>query len=324
MHSQQQYIYKMLKRFQNKLLILLFVLVGGIVLYSCTKDIIEPDLSGKAVVLLSPANGFETTTLTHLFWWEEVKNASSYNLQIVSTSFSSIQSLLLDTNLTTNKFAFTLPPGLFEWRVRAFNSSSKGPYSIFSLQIDSTSSLIGQTVVLNSPTNTLLTKTVTHTFQWDTLYNADEYRLQIINNTTSQTVVDVTLTTDTARYTLSEGTYTWKVRAQNSTSVSAYSSRTLTIDITAPVVSVQSFPANKDTISGTDSLAWIRSAAAIADTLFIYPDSLVSSLVFKGYVTDQDYTFPGIINQDYFWRLKSVDAAGNWSTYGTLRKFWVK
>lgn len=314
----------MLRKFQNSGKIIQIAFAAGVILYSCTRDVIEPDLSNKAVVLLSPADGYETTTLTHLFWWEEVKNAESYNLQIVSTSFSSIQSLLLDTNLTTNKFSFSLLPGMFEWRVRAFNSSSDGPYSVFSLIIDSTASLAGQVVVLNSPSNNFLSNIPTHTFEWDTLYNADEYRLQIINATTSQTVIDVTLTTDTARYTLTEGTYTWQVRAQNSTSVSLYSARTLIIDITAPPVSVQTFPADRDTISGTDSLAWTRSSLAMSDSLFIYPDSLVSSPVFKGYVTDVDYTFLGTINQDYFWRLKSGDAAGNWSGFGTLRKFWVK
>lgn len=295
---------------------------AGILLFSCTKDIVEPDLSNKTVTLLAPADSFQTTTLTHLFWWNEIEDAEKYNLQIVSPGFSSIQKLLLDTNLTTNKFAFTLTPGVFQWRVKAFNSSSNSPYSIFTLTIDSTTDLSGQTIVLNSPANNFLTNTTTHTFKWDTLYNADEYRFQIINSF-SQTIIDVTLTTDTAKYTLSEGQYTWQVRAQNATSISPYSSRTITVDTTAPAVSVPTFPANNDTITGTDSLVWTRNSSAVGDSIFIYTDSLFSSPV-KAYTTNTDYTFTGTINQDYFWRLRSKDAAGNWSAFGNLIKFWVK
>lgn len=313
----------MLKKFQNNYRLLQLAFVAGVILYSCTKDVIEPDLSKETITLLAPANGYETTILTHLFWWEEVKDAEKYNLQIVSTGFSAIQDLLLDTNLTNNKFTFTLPPGLFEWRVKAFNSSSESAYSVFSLVIDSTADLSGQTIVLLSPANNLLTRTMLQTFKWDTLYNAEEYRFQVINSS-SQTIIDVILIKDSTTFALNEGTYTWQVRAQNATSNSLYSSRTITVDTTAPAVSVQTFPANNDTITGTDSLAWARASSAIGDSLFIYPDSLVSSPLYKGYSTDVDYTFSGTINQDYFWRLRSVDAAGNWSTKGTLRKFWVK
>lgn len=313
----------MLKRFQNKYWILLYILIAGMVISSCTKDFVEPDLSKVTVSLLAPADGYETTTLTHVFWWDKVKDVSTYNLQIVSPGFSGIQKLMLDTNLTTNKFTFSLPPGMFEWRVKAYNSSSEGPYSVFSLIIDSTADLSGQTVVLNSPANNLLTNETTNTFQWDTLYSADEYRFQVINSS-NQTIIDVTLTKDSATYTLNEGTYTWQVRAQNSTSNSLYSSRTITVDTTAPVVSVQTFPANNDTVNGTDSLAWSRATTAIGDSLFIYPDSLMSTSSFMGYTTNTYYKFTGTINNDYFWRLKSVDAAGNWSPKGTLRKFWVK
>src|SRR5690349_16647268 len=112
-------MFRMLKRLCNNYGLVL-LLAAGAILNSCTRDIIEPDLSKETVTLLAPANGYETTMLTNLFWWDAVKNAEKYNLQIVTTGFSSIQRLMLDTNLTANKFQFTLPPGIFEWRVKAF------------------------------------------------------------------------------------------------------------------------------------------------------------------------------------------------------------
>lgn len=312
----------MLRKFQNKYRLLLLLSIAGFILDSCTKDFVEPDLGKATVTLLAPANGYETTTLTHMFWWGEVKDAGSYNLQVVSPSFSSIHKLHLDTNLTSNKFTFSLAPGLYEWRVKVFNSSSESSYSIFSLKIDSTVNLNGQMVVLNSPANNLVTNQASQTFKWDTLYNATEYRFQIINSV-NVPVVDVILLSDTAKYTLSAGVYTWQVRAQNATSNSLYTSRTITVDLTAPIVSVQTFPAHNATLTGTDSLVWTRSPDAIADSIFIYSDSLFAAPV-KAYATNTTYDFVGTVNQDYFWRLKSGDVAGNWSAFGTLRKFWVK
>jgi hypothetical protein len=115
------------------------------------------------------------------------------------------------------------------------------------------------------------------------------------------------------------------VRAQNITSNSPYTSRKITVDTTAPVVSIQTFPANNDTIKGTDSLAWTRSASAIGDSVFIYADSLMASLAHKEYLSSVTYyRFIGTAKKKYFWRLKSGDLAGNWSPKGTVRKFWVK
>jgi hypothetical protein len=314
----------MSKRFQNRFIAVCFAGASALGLSSCTHDIVEPDLSKETVVLLAPADSYTTTTLTHLFWWEEVENAKKYNLQVVKPGFSNIQQLLLDTNVTSNKFTFTLTPGTFQWRVKAFNSATSSPYSIFTLTIDSTVDLSAQTVVLVSPAANLVTKIPAHTFTWIKLYNASEYRLQVINASNSA-VIDVIKTEDTATYTLSEGVYTWQVRAQNSTSFSPYSTRTITIDMTSPAVSVQNFPANNDTITGTDSLDWSPSAGAVGDSLFIYADSLMTTTSYKQFFnTVTYYAFTGTVNQDYFWQLKSVDAAGNWSAKGTLRKFWVK
>jgi hypothetical protein len=320
----QLFTFKMLKRLQYNHLFWVFTIVMAAMINSCTRDIIEPDLNKATVVLIAPANGYETSALTHLFWWNPVKDAEKYNLQIVTTGFSSIQRLMLDTNLTSTKFSFTLPPGIFEWRVKAFNSSSGSGYSVFSLKIDSSMNLGGQTVVLVSPAKDFITNKTTHTFKWDTLYNADEYRFQIVNSV-GQTVMDLPIKSDSIVRTLNEGTYTWQVRAQNASSNSPYSSRKITVDTTAAPVSIQVFPVNNDTIKGTDSLAWIRSVASIGDSLFIYTDSLLVSLSLKEYLTTTTYyRFHGIAKKSYYWRLKSLDLAGNWSPKGTVRKFWVK
>lgn len=309
----------------NRKLFIAAIFSAFALLFSCTKDFVEVDLTGKKVALVSPVDNDTISSLTNVFWWSQIEGATKYNLQIAKPSFSSVQQLMLDTNVANYNFSFTLTPGTYQWRVRGFNGSSQTDYSIRTLTIDSTSSLTGQTLILISPANNYLANTSTAiTFQWDTLYSADDYRFQIINDSSSATIVDVIVTTNTFSYTLNEGKYTWQVRAQNATSNTLYSARTFTIDITSPPVSVQTFPTNGDTISSPDTLLWTRNAQAIGDSLFIYSDSLISSPTVSIYTTNTSYIFTGTLSQDYFWRLKSKDAASNWSSYGILRKFWVQ
>lgn len=304
---------------------LVFTLIAGFaLLYACTKDFIEVNLSGKKISLISPDDNLHTTILSVVFWWNKIDGATKYNLQIVKPNFSSVQQLLLDSNITDDHFSFSLTPGTYQWRVRGFNGSSKTDYSARTLYIDSTTSLSGQTVVLDSPKNGYLSNsTAKILFKWDSLYIANDYRFQIIDSS-GATLVDKIVTEDTVSYTPQEGKYTWQVRAQNATSNTLYSSRTFTIDITPPPVSTLLKPVNGDSVLTPDTLTWSRNTQAIGDSLFIYPDSLISSAVVNVYTTNTTYIFPGTVNKKYFWRLKSTDAAGNWSGYCTLRKFIAK
>lgn len=303
---------------------ILISLLGLSILFACTKDVVEKDLNGKNIVLVSPADNDTLSSLTNVFWWNEMEGATKYHLQIVTPQFSSVQQLLLDSNIAGDHFSFTLPPGRYQWRVRGFNGSSETEYSVRTLTIDSTSSLAGQTLVLVSPANGFLTNSVSAmTFKWNGLYAAEDYRLQIINDSTSANVLDVIVPVDSFSYTLGGGKYTWQVRAQNATSNTLYTSRTFTIDVTAPPVSAMTYPLNGDTISKPDTLLWTHGAGVTGDSLFIYQDSLLSPAAVKIYTTSTSYPFTGTTMQKYFWRLKSRDSAGNWSGYGVLNKFTV-
>ena len=119
---------------KNKLFlpVLLVVLFAGV--YSCD-DFIEKDLSKKSITILSPANNYTATSYTQLFWWEEVKGAEEYNLQIVKPSFANTQQLIVDTMVHSNQFSFTLQPGSYQWRLRALNNSSHTDYVVYNLKI---------------------------------------------------------------------------------------------------------------------------------------------------------------------------------------------
>jgi len=116
-----------------KILLLFLLLIG----FTTCEDIIEVNLSDFNVSLLAPTNGLSTTDSDHKFYWENLKGAEEYNLQIVSPRFSSISKFVLDTTITDNNFDFTLSPDEYEWRVKAINASSHTDYSVFNLTIGS-------------------------------------------------------------------------------------------------------------------------------------------------------------------------------------------
>jgi len=191
-----------------------FLCVTCILIYTCKPDFIEIDLSDKQVVLLSPSDNYQTSTLTQTFWWEYTEGALGYELQIVSPSFANTTQLILNISTDSTRFDYTLNPGSYEWRVRAYNGSSTTAYTTYSIKIDSTGSVSSQVLVLISPVDNIITNQMSHTFKWDTLYNADDYRFEIASPDFNGTVVKTEISTgDSATYTFtSEGQYEWRVR----------------------------------------------------------------------------------------------------------------
>lgn len=88
---------------QNNFMIMVLL----ICLTACT-DIFEKNLEKQTVILLSPANNLQTELSSHTFWWEEIKQARNYNLQVVKGSFTQVQALVLDTHIVDEKFSFCI------------------------------------------------------------------------------------------------------------------------------------------------------------------------------------------------------------------------
>ncbi|MFI5219068.1 MAG: hypothetical protein ACHQNT_06230 [Bacteroidia bacterium] len=303
------------------------LLVSTVILTSALSgcdDFIEPDIENKTISIISPPDSFTSSVSTQTFWWEELEGAEEYNLQIVRGTFSYVQQFVLDTTITLTKFQYSLLPGMYEWRVRGENNGGNTSYFTRTLTIDSTLDLSSQTVVLTSPQDNYVTNTTVFTFKWQSLYNAEEYRIQIIDSANNNIISDVTQAETEYDYTLAEGSYTWNVRAQNASSISPYSSRKLTVDLTAPSAPVLVSPLNNAIIlfGSNDSLTWSVDAASVADSLFIDTDSTFSNPN-KIFTVNTYY----IITQStgaYFWKAKSMDAAGNESAFSAYRKFFIQ
>jgi predicted secreted protein len=305
---------------------LIFLIITTFSTLNSCKDIVEPDISSKSVNVNTPANGYQSSSSTITFWWNEVESAFGYKLQVVKPGFASIQTLVLDTSVESDKFTYSFQPGSYEWRIKAVNGSSETEFTTLAFSIDSTLDLSNQVMSLIAPVNSIMSNSSLQHFQWYTIASAEDYRFEILSSSGSVIYSNASYPLDSISYTFTtDGNYKWRVRAQNSNSVSAYSEYNLSIDRIAPMASSPSSPADASNVSNPVALSWLSDASAIADSLFVNVDSLYTGANFyKGYLTATTYTITGTVGQKYFWRLRSKDAAGNWSGYSSSLKFKVQ
>lgn len=305
---------------------LLYVLIT-IISYAC-KDIVEPDISKKGVLINSPDDNLKTSQLTLTFWWKEVEGARGYNLQIVKGTFTGNPQLITDTNITGGeKYMQQFTPGAYQWRIRAYNNEYKTNYYSRSFTVDSALTLSGQTPTAILPLNNTYTKNPMVYFNWNELLNATEYRFEIYNMvdsviTDKLTQVDLTNANYTHTFASNDGKYAWRVQARNDNSLSNFSNYYyVNIKTSLPG---NSTPINTDTVSLNSNLIlnWNRSTstAVYGDSVIIASDSLFTQNLYSVFTTGSTYTFNNSVLQSFsgntyiYWRLRTVDKAGNAST----------
>jgi hypothetical protein len=306
--------------------ILCLILAMATLLSYCTKDFIEPNISSKWVYIVSPQNNVTTSSVTPTFWWNLVDGARTYNLQIVSPSFASSNQFILDTMISGNKFVWTLQSSkTYQWRVAAFNTVSSTPYTTYTLSTDSTSNLLFQTVVITQPAQSpSYTNASVETIKWNAILAAKEYRLIVTNQGNNSNIKDTTLTTTSFSTVLQQGSYLIQVRAQNSFSNTQYASVVVNVNRIPPAPSSLLTPADGASITGSDTLKWVRASGTVSDSIFINTDSLFVSVSPITPVVSSVSTYVLTTAQSgttYYWRIKSGDAEGNWSGFSSKRKF---
>lgn len=97
-------------------------------------------------------------------------------------------------------------------------------------------------VILLAPSDLLRTKVIQHTFWWEEVEAANEYRFQMVSphfDTIEKLVMDTLVTTNSFSYSMRPGRYQWRVRGENSNSATPYSTATLIIDSTLDISSQQ-------------------------------------------------------------------------------------
>jgi len=318
----------------NKLIYFILIIVA---LFLSCDDFFEEELDDKTVTLIAPSDALSTSNSSFTFWWDEVDGASKYNLQIVSPDFNGIEKLVLDTNITNTQFEVQLYPGDFEWRVKAFNGASETSFTTYSLKVDSSLNLSGANVLLSSPADFTATKDTNIDFSWEQVYNATDYTIKIRKGSWDNgegELLDETDNSTTYAYEfIDDGTYIWGVMATNGNFSSQYSKREITIDREVPDVPNQTSPDHGETIMDNSVIFnWTRnsdSGSPILEEIVIGTDSTFNSGIIKeisglDLTHTENFSVPEGSSEKYYWKIRSIDAAGNESAFTDFRRFTVK
>ena len=299
--------------------------------FSSCKDIIEPSIEKKQVVLNAPGDHYQSKNFAVTFWWNEVEDALQYRLQVVTPTFRSIGALIADTVVSGDKFILSMPPGDYQWRVQAVNGSSatsfSEPYSFTVLS----SSIKQQAVQLSAPAAGALTNKSSTTFSWNSLYGATRYRLQVDDADfadTTHLLYNKTTPGQEALFSLTkESKYQWRVRAENDTAASLWSAiRVISYDHTPPAKVDLSSPANEKVVSLPVSLSWAAVSTASKYKLYLYKsDSTTLYNTFPQQLTERSFSLgSGIPGDRVYWKVSAVDAAGNEGAASTMRNFLIQ
>ncbi|KFF02612.1 hypothetical protein [Flavobacterium reichenbachii] len=308
----------------NKITITFFYLLIALCFISCEEILIVDDISEKEVSLTAPANNAVLSFSGVTFSWETIDGADKYQLQIAAPSFENPQQIILDTIITKNSYTQQLNIGKYEWRIKAVNSAYESPYKKRSFEILNHDNFQNNTVVLLTPSNNLTTKTALQKLSWDAIIGTVNYQLQILdeNNTL---VKEQTLETTFTNLSFDEGKYTWKVRANNGTAQTLYTSRSILIDTKVPNTPTLSSPTQASTTTNTNiNFQWTRTpitGTAEKDSLYVYNESDLSNLNFKDKGTSP-YN-KTLTKGTYYWFVKSFDDAGNQSLRSTVFNFTI-
>jgi hypothetical protein len=306
---------------------------------SC-RDVFERDISNETVLLTSPNDNFITENTNVKFYWKEVEDASHYQVQIVSPRFDTINTQYLDTTLSSFQLIYTLNPGVYQWRVKAKNNAYESNFSsIYNIKIDSSFNLNNQTILLYSPATNSFFNHSNLTFNWQSLYSAQGYNIEVRLGSTwlsGAAVVDENTTTSTFTNTtsLTEGTYYWSALAFNTfpSTTPFAAEHKFSIDMTAPQKPVLISPSTATMGLVEDSLLlfnWTRPAdvglvqSPLFDSIYFYTDTLILPFA-KHYSATEDRTIALPATGTYFWRVKSFDNAGNAGIESKANRFDVQ
>jgi hypothetical protein len=289
-------------------------------------DILEKDLTGYGVVLLTPPDGYETTANVVQFRWEAVPEAEGYRLQLATPDMSNPVVFLADSLVPGTSLSLAIPPGQYQWRVRAENPNSHTAWYTRSVIVSEASSLDGLTPILAAPANNAAVAADPLVLTWSSLTGAEDYRVELRSGGSTGTLLLAEIVTGSSWSPagVTEGTYAWGVQGQNTTSSSQFSYRTLRVDRTAPGLPVLISPTQGATLPNAPfTLQWQSGADSFTltqDSLYLLStDQQAIRSVLVTNAAWNDSLGPGT----YSWFVRTLDEAGNRST-SVQRTFTVQ
>lgn len=292
----------------------------------------ESDWSAPRFMTITPQKtplpGAFTTDLTPTFTWYAVSGASAYELTV--TRVDAIQDPYIKELgvVLSNTPVTALPVGRYEWVIKAKVGDSWVESPLRSLTI--TPPLLKAPLLVN-PAAGAATNDGMPTLEWSPVVDAAKYEIWIDNGTgfTSREYEAVVDGAETLHELVSslpaDGRYYWKMRTINYLDVagpwSAY--RALVFDTLAPAAPKLYAPADYAPFRGTPTFTWLAVTGGkyyqFEITSSSDPGFTSSFHLSADTIATTSYKPPLLPPDDYFWRVRARDLAGNWSVWSAVR-----
>ena len=293
-----------------------------------------PPPSLTAPTLVSPADGSTGQPTTLTFSWNSAANATSYHLQ-VSTS-STFATIFYDNSTltsTSQQVSSLLNSTTYYWRVSASNSTSTSSWSsTWSLTTTAPPPPPSLTPpALANPLNGASNQPTTMILSWHKVNGSNYYWLQIATDESfsNPTIGDSSITDTTYQTNILQAstTYYWRVKSKDSLTISNWS----TVWSFSTVSAQTQPPAQPVLVSPADSAAnlpvlitFTWNPVANADHYYIQvaTDQTFSNMVYTNYsVVGSSLQISGLsYNTKYYWQVKALNAGGEsqWSNQWTF------
>ncbi|CAM4116657.1 hypothetical protein SAMN06265348_103277 [Pedobacter westerhofensis] len=160
-------------------------------------------------------------------------------------------------------------------------------------------------------------------FWWEPVEDALKYRLQVVSpnfTNTARLILDTLITPNRFNFTLDPGNYEWRVRAENGSSQTAYTTSNFIIyasSIKDQQVQLQVPANNSVTASGSQTFSWLKLYGAEQYHLEIDTNNFADEkvLFFDKTTPNLEYNVPLTRDKIYQWRVKALNdtAESKWS-----------
>lgn len=302
--------------------------IAFIMLFTSCNDVFEDDIEGDIVQLIVPSDQLSYEDFLQTFWWKKVEGATAYHFQLVEGTFEQPVQILADSNVRAEKFQFSLSPGSFQWRVKAFNNGYETPYSVRNLTIND-APIDQQVVNIKAPVDGQTFYGNTIYFAWDHLFGAHKYLLEadtITGNFSDSRFKDtIDAASGNDQFVLRivpvvSGSFQWRIAgiAQDQSRSRFSATGHFTISTSAPVLIV---PA---ATTSPIELSW-RAVKGIEDYLLVVRDSTQKTIQEESLNGVQKYSFtvPAGIRK-FSWAVQGKDKAGTLSPMSEFQNVDLK
>ena len=283
-------------------------------------------------ILKTPVNLSYSTITKPVFSWAAATGALAYRIQVDNSDLFDSPEMDVTRPKSTSYTPLTaLPHNIYYWRIQVQTAAGWGNWTpVFTFTV--TPPLpVGPT--LTAPASAAITNDNTPTLNWNAVTGGAKYEIQI-SKLAAFTTMEQTVTLDPGVLTytvdtLPDALQYWRVRAINALNVSgAWSAiRYFTVDTTPQAVPTLVSPANGGIVLTTIPKMTVGTVSGAKYYQFQVDDAEDFVTPLLDVTKNTNYNIPTAAQAlpfgTAYWRVRSIDAAGNASGWSSARSFIV-